>query len=369
LTEIPFLSLKDVNGRQRTELIEAFSEVLDSGWFIHGKRCTEFEKSFAAYCGVSHCIGVANGLDALKLILRGYAKMEGWKSGDEVIVPANTFIATMLAISENSFKPILVEPLLDTYLIDPALIEEAITARTKAIMPVHLYGQIAEMGSIIEIARRRGIRLIEDAAQAHGARYTGKPAGSLGDAAGFSFYPGKNLGALGDGGAITTNDPGLAKLIRITANYGSSEKYIHEVKGVNSRLDEVQSAFLSIKLRLLDSDNERRQDISRMYLSGIINEHVVLPSCPYAKAHVWHVFVVRVKERESFRAYLDSHGIKTLIHYPVAPHLQKAFQEYSSARYPISEQIHREVLSLPMSPTLKDEDVHRVIDCINDFRH
>jgi len=364
---VQFLSLKAVNDRFRPELVKAFESVLDSGWLIHGEHCSRFERQFADYCGVKHCVGVANGLDALRLILRSYMEMDRWREGDEVIVPANTFIATILAISDNRLTPVFVEPRLETYLIDPDRIESAITPRTRAIMPVHLYGQVSDMDPILFIARSRSIRVIEDSAQAHGAIYKGRRAGSMGDAAGFSFYPGKNLGAFGDAGAVTTNDDALADRVRALGNYGSKEKYVHLYPGVNSRLDELQAALLSVKLPSLDQDNEHRRVVSQAYRSGIRAETVVVPECEFEEGHVWHVFAIRASDREGMRSHLDSLGIKTLVHYPTPPHKQAAYASMSALSFPISEKIHREEVSLPMSPVMTEEEVRRVIDGVNSY--
>ena len=361
---IPFLSLNDVNARFRAELDIAIKRVLDSGWYILGKECQAFEQAFAAYCGVKHCVGVANGLDALNLIIRGY----GFGSGDEIIVPANTFIASVLAISENGCTPVLVEPDLNTYNIDASLIESKITSRTKAIMVVHLYGRAVAMAPICALAEKHGLKVIEDAAQAHGALDGGRRTGGLGDASGFSFYPGKNLGGLGDGGAVTTNDDDLAVKIRALANYGSDRKYHHVYKGINSRLDELQAAVLSVKLDYLDQDNEARRKVASRYGAEICNPRILLPVFPPdAQRHVWHVFTVRCQQRERLQAHLESAGIQTNIHYPTPPHKQLAYAERQDLSLPVTEQIHREILSLPMSPVMSDEEVLTVIDAVNSY--
>lgn len=362
---IPFLDLKTVNGQYYEEIKEAVERVLSSGWYILGEEVTNFEKEFAEYCSVKHAIGVANGLDALTLILKAY----GISRDDEVIVPSNTFIASILAISANGATPVLVEPDIRTYNIDPQKIEEKITERTKAIMVVHLYGQAANMNAIRAIAKKYNLKIIEDAAQAHGAIYNGKRVGSLGDAAGFSFYPGKNLGALGDGGAVTTNDDELAEKLRALRNYGSHEKYKNLFKGVNSRLDEIQAAILRVKLKYLDKDNEKRRRIAEYYLNNIKNEKVILPLIENGDrlSHVWHLFVIRVDDRERFQAYLNEHEIQTVIHYPIPPHKQKAYQEWNNCVFSISEQIHQMVISLPISPVLSFEDVQKIVEVVNRY--
>lgn len=360
---IPFLDLKKINLQYKEEIEEAMARVLESGWYILGKEVASFEEEFAQYCGVKHCIGVANGLDALTLIIRAY----GFGPGDEIIVPANTYIASILAISANGATPILTEPDISTYNINPSLIEEKITERTKAILVVHLYGQAANMDPILQIAKKYNLKIIEDAAQAHGARYNGKRVGSLGDAAGFSFYPGKNLGALGDGGAITTNDDELADRLRALRNYGSHEKYKNLFKGVNSRLDEIQAAILRTKLKYLDKDNGKRRQIAEYYLNHIKNKKIILPMIENGNhlSHVWHLFVVRVENRDEFQEYLKEKGIQTLIHYPIPPHKQKAYQELNNRIFSISEQIHETIISLPISPVLSLEDAKKVVEIVN----
>jgi Predicted pyridoxal phosphate-dependent enzyme apparently involved in regulation of cell wall biogenesis len=362
---IPFLDLKKINLQYKKEIEAAMARVLESGWYILGKEVEKFEEEFAAYCGTKYAIGVANGLDALTLILKAYDIGEG----DEVIVPANTYIATILAISANGATPVLVEPDINSYNLDPSKIEEKITSKTKAIMVVHLYGQVANMDPINEIAKKYNLKVIEDAAQAHGAVYGDKRAGSLGDAAGFSFYPSKNLGALGDGGAITTNDDELAEKLRALRNYGSHEKYKNLFKGVNSRLDEIQAAILRVKLKYLDKDNEKRRQIAEYYLNHIKNEKVILPIIESGNrlSHVWHLFVVRVENRERFQKYLKENGIQTIIHYPIPPHKQKAYQEWNHCSFSISEQIHKTVISLPISPVLALEHVKKIVKVVNKY--
>ena len=364
---IPFLDLKRVNAQYREELIESCIKVIDSGWYIQGKECKEFEREFTQYCGTKHAIGVANGLDALILILRAYKELEVMKDGDEVIVPSNTYIASILAISENNLVPVLVEPDIKTYLLDWTKIEEKITSKTKAILPVHLYGQTCQMDEINRIAKKYNLKVIEDSAQSHGAYFEDKRCGNLGDASGFSFYPGKNLGALGDGGAVTTNDDELASALRAIANYGSHKKYENLYKGINSRLDEMQAAMLRVKLRYLNNEIEERRTIANYYLLNIKNENIILPTLRCEDNHVWHLFVIRTKNRNELQTYLLDNGIQTLIHYPLAPHKQEAYKEWNSESYPISGQIHNEVLSLPIGSVQSIEDTKRIVEIINDF--
>ncbi|MEO7291797.1 MAG: DegT/DnrJ/EryC1/StrS family aminotransferase, partial [Ginsengibacter sp.] len=359
---ISFLDLKSINLSSKAALLKAFEDVLDSGWFILGEKLKKFENEFAQFCGTKYCIGVANGLDALILILEGYKHLGFINEGDEVIVPSNTYIASILAISKANLTPVLVEPDINTYLIDPALIEQKITSKTKAILPVHLYGQLCNMDAINAIAKKFDLKVIEDSAQSHGAIYSnGKKSGNLGDASGFSFYPGKNLGALGDAGAITTSDEKLADAIIALRNYGSKIKYKNIYKGFNSRLDEMQAAFLSIKLKNLDADNKKRQQIAMFYKSNITNPKIILPVVTNIESHVWHLFVVRVNDRDNFQHYLSENGIQTLIHYPRPPHKQIAFKEWNNLELPISEQIHNEIISLPISPVLKESEIIKVI--------
>jgi len=370
---IPFLDLKGINAQYREELIQAVTDVIDSGWYIQGKQVKAFEQEFADYCGTKHCIGVANGLDALILILRAYKELGKLKEGDEVIVPANTYIASILAITENRLKPILVEPNEHTYNLDPNLIEQAITPNTKAILAVHLYGQLADMPAINAIAQKYNLLMIEDSAQAHGAQIEGRKAGNWGDASGFSFYPGKNLGALGDAGAVTTNDDKLAQTIRALGNYGSHKKYENLYQGVNSRLDEMQAALLRVKLKNLNTETKRRQQIAEMYIQGIQNDAIVLPLTPHTSLLtredcVWHLFVIRSTERKKLQAYLTEQGIQTLIHYPIAPHHQKAYQAWSNQNYPITEMIHKEVISLPISHVMSDSQVLSITKLLNKFK-
>ncbi|MBJ9950986.1 DegT/DnrJ/EryC1/StrS family aminotransferase [Acinetobacter bereziniae] len=368
---ISFLDLKNINQQYRAELIEACTRVIDSGWYIGGNELEQFEKNFAEYCGVKFAVGVANGLDALILTLRAWKELGKLQDGDEVIVPSNTYIASILAITANNLKPILVEPDIATYNIDSTKIEAAITSRTKVILPVHLYGQLADMPAIIEIAKKYNLLVLEDSAQSHGTQINGKKAGNWGDASGFSFYPGKNLGALGDAGAVTTNDEQLAQMLRALRNYGSHEKYKNLVSGVNSRLDEIQAAILDIKLKFLDSETHHRRKIASLYLKNINNPLIKLPldnvNAEEYQQHVWHLFVVRTEHREALQKYLADKGVQTLIHYPIPPHKQQAYKEWNDLIYPISEQIHAEVISLPIGPTLNLEDAEKVIQLCNDF--
>lgn len=365
MTRIPFLDLKASHAELQEELEQAFRCVVASGWYILGSEVDRFEQVFAAYCGVDHCVGVANGLDALHLILRGY----GIGERDEVIVPSNTYIATWLAVSHAGATPVPVEPDERTCNLDPSHIEAAITPRTRAIIAVHLYGQPADMDAINAVAKKHGLKVIEDAAQAHGARYKGRRVGSLGDAAGFSFYPGKNLGAIGDGGAVTTRDPELADRIRVLRNYGSRVKYHNEIRGFNSRLDELQAAILREKLKKLDEWNSRRTAIASAYLEQLKGVPLVLPTVPDWADPVWHLFVVRTPQRDALQKHLADQGIGTMIHYPIPPHLQPAYTDlgYGEGAFPVSERIHREVLSLPMGPHLTEEQVKSTTRVINSF--
>ena len=363
---IPFLDLKAVNAQYKKEMLEACEKVIESGWYIQGTECKEFEKEFASYCGTKYAVGVANGLDALILILRAYKEMGIINDGDEVIVPSNTYIASILAISENNLVPVLVEPQIDTYLIDPSKIEEKITSKTKAIMPVHLYGQTCEMDKINTIAKKYNLKVIEDSAQTHGAYYKDKRSGNLGDASGFSFYPGKNLGALGDGGAVTTNDKALADTIKALSNYGSHKKYENLYKGINSRLDEMQAAFLRVKLKYLDNEIKKRKETASYYFKNIKNFDIILPNI--RTDSVWHLFVIRTTKREELQKYLLNNGIQTFIHYPIPPHKQEAYTEWNNDSYPISEQIHDEVLSLPISGIQSLEDTKKIVKVINEYK-
>ena len=360
---IKFLDLKKINNRYREEIASRIKDILDKGWYLQGEENENFTKNFANFCGTKFALGVANGLDALNLIIKAY----GFGNGDEIIVPTNTYIAKILAISENGCIPILVEPDIKTYNINPDSIEEKITTKTKAIMVVHLYGQAVQMEKIWKIAKKYNLKIIEDSAQAHGAIYQENRTGNLGDASGFSFYPGKNLGCMGDGGAVTTNDEELFNKIKAIANYGSDRKYHHIYKGVNSRLDEIQAAVLDIKLKHLDSDNNKRREISKYYRENIKNSKLILPETYDEKSHVWHIFAVRTKNRDEFQKYLTEKGIQTIIHYPTPPHKQGAYKEWNNLSFPITEEIHNTILSLPISPVMTDSEIEKVVEVVNEF--
>jgi dTDP-4-amino-4,6-dideoxygalactose transaminase len=411
---IKFLDIQKITVSFEPELSLAIDRVVKRGWFLLGEEVSAFEKEYAAYIGSKHCIGVANGLDALRLILKAYIEMGVIKEEDEVIVPANTYIASILAITDNRLKPVLIEPDINTYNLDISLIEQHITSRTRAIMVVHLYGQACWSAQLEEIAKKYNLKIIEDNAQAAGAivqssRFkvqglssipnlepetwklkpeTYERTGSLGHAAGHSFYPGKNLGALGDSGAVTTSDDELAAVIRAIANYGSSKKYVNEFKGLNSRLDEIQAAILRVKLPRLDADNQRRREIAQYYLNNIKNPNIILPQIngtelsaqsleqnlsilhpePYALSHIWHLFVIRTLHRDRLQQYLADYGVQALIHYPIPPHKQQAYKELNNLNLPRTEKIHREVLSLPINQVMSDKEVFEVAEAINDFR-
>lgn len=365
---IKFLDLQKINAQYRTDLIKVAAEVVDSGWYLQGERIKQFEQSLAKYIGVDHAIAVANGLDALRLIFRAYKEMGVFQNGDEVIVPANTYIASILAITDNELKPVLVEPDILTYNLDITKIEERITSRTKAILVVHLYGRVCWDGELERLANKCNLKIVEDNAQAIGASWNGKLTGSLGDAAGFSFYPGKNLGALGDSGAVTTSDSEVARIVRAIGNYGSEKKYVNSYLGLNSRMDEIQAAFLTVKLKYLDAENVIRKRIAKYYISNIQNPHIVLPSYPNDDSHVWHVFIIRTKVREELQEYLTLNNVQTLIHYPIPPHKQKCYQTLNQLSLPITEQIHKEVLSLPISPVMTQEEVEKLVVIINNFK-
>ena len=364
---IKFLDLQKINALHQEELTNAFNRVLNSGWYIMGTELRQFETQFKNYCGTKHAIGVANGLDALILIIRAYKELGLMQDGDEILVPSNTYIASILAISANNLKPVLIEPDINTYNIDPSQIEAKITAKTKAILPVHLYGQLCDMPAISAIAEKNNLKVIEDCAQAHGAILDGKKAGNWGDAAGFSFYPGKNLGALGDAGAITTNDDNLASCLRALLNYGSHIKYQNLYKGINSRLDELQAALLSVKLRYLDSETQIKRSIAQRYYTEINNSNIILPSCLDSLSHVWHLFVIRTDDREALQHYLSENGIQTVIHYPIPPHKQVAYKEWENEFYPVSETIHNTVISLPLSAVMTIEEVNKIVEIINNY--
>lgn len=365
--QVPFLSLKDITAKYSEEIHSAVRRVVDSGYYLQGPENESFEANYSKYIGSKHTIGVANGLDALIWIFRAYIESGVMKQGDEVIVPANTYIASILSITDNGLVPVLVEPSIGTYQIDDSKIEAAITSKTKAIMIVHLYGQCAYTEKINEICKKYNLKLIEDNAQAHGCIINGKKTGSLGDAAGHSFYPGKNLGAFGDAGAVTTNNDELANVIRAIANYGSIRKYVFKYLGRNSRLDEIQAAVLNVKLKHLDEDIQLRKKAANRYLDEINNEKIILPRVSDWNAHVFHIFPIRCKNRDKLQSYLSSNGIQTLIHYPIPPHKQEAYIEWNALSFPITEQIHREELSLPMSPVMTNEDVRYIAETINNF--
>jgi dTDP-4-amino-4,6-dideoxygalactose transaminase len=364
---IKFLDLQRINTQYEKELKEAASRVIDSGWYLMGKELENFEQSYASFCGVKHCLGVGNGLDALRLIFKAYIEIGIMQKGDEVIVPANTYIASVLAISDNDLVPVFVEPNLETYNLDSSLIEQAITSKTKAILTVHLYGQISIDQQMLSICKEHNLKLVEDAAQSHGAEWNGKISGAIGDAAGHSFYPGKNLGALGDGGAVTTNDKILASTIAALRNYGSHEKYKNIYQGLNSRLDELQAAFLNVKLKYIQQDIQGRRKVANYYLDNIKNPSIILPQVVNGEGHVWHLFVIQTKEREDLQKYLLKNGVQTLIHYPIPPHKQKAYVKYNHLNFPITEQIHNKVLSLPISSVLTSEEMKRAVKIINLF--
>lgn len=361
---ISFLDLSEINNRFRNEIDLRFKKILDKGQYLQGEQNEMFCEHFAQFCGTKFAVGVANGLDALNLIIRAH----GYGAGDEIIVPANTYIATILAISENGCTPVLVEPAINTYNIDPDKIEAAITPKTKAIMVVHLYGQAVQMQKVWEIAKKHGLKVFEDCAQAHGAFYQNKRVGNLSDAGAFSFYPGKNLGCMGDGGAVVTNDENVYKKVKALANYGSDRKYHHIYKGTNSRLDELQAAVLDVKLPYLDADNARRREIASYYRQNITNPLIILPQTYDEQAAVWHVFAVRTQERDRFQQYLNDKGVQTIIHYPTPPHKQEAYAEWNNRSYPISEEIHRTIISLPISPVMTDAKAEEVVRIVNEYR-
>ena len=365
---IKFLDLQKINLQYQEEIETKLLETFRSGWYLLGDQVKSFENNLAQYIGSPNTIGVANGLDALRLIFKAYLELGQLKVGDEVIVPANTYIASLLAITDNRLKPVFAEPTVENYNIDISKIEALITPKTKAIMVVHLYGQVCWSKELENLAKKYDLKIIEDNAQAIGAEWNGIKTGNLGDAAGFSFYPGKNLGALGDAGAVTCKDSLLAKTIRTLANYGSEEKYVNKYQGLNSRLDEIQAAVLGVKLEYIDADNEKRKNIAERYCAGITNPKIILPQLPKnADEHVWHLFVIRNSKRDQLQNYLLENGIQTLIHYPIPPHKQKAYKHYNHLSFPITEEIHEEVLSLPISPVMRDEEVGTVIEMVNKY--
>lgn len=365
---IKFLDLKQVNLQYADELKAAAAEVIDSGWYLLGQKVRGFENQLADYINVTNCVGVGNGLDALRLILRAYIEMGVLQKEDEVIVPSNTYIATILAISDNGLKPVLVEPDIGTYNLDISKVEENITKRTKAIIVVHLYGKVCWSKDLEALAKKYKLKIIEDNAQAIGAKWNDVKTGSLGDAAGFSFYPGKNLGALGDSGAVSTNHNELATVVRALANYGSHKKYENKYLGLNSRMDEIQAAFLSVKLKYIDKENEQRRNIAEYYLKNIKNPAIILPDLPiHREEHVWHLFVISTRERDNLQQHLLNNNIETLIHYPIPPHKQVAYKELNDIELPISEKIHQQALSLPVDPTMTKADIMEVIKVLNEY--
>lgn len=370
---IKFLDLQAINAQYKDELIEAATRVINSGWYLLGNEVSSFENNLKEYLGVKNAIACANGLDALRLILKAYIELGVMRKGDEIIVPANTYIATILAITDNELKPVLVEPDINTYNLDLNQIEGKISPRTKAIMLVHLYGQVCWSKDLELIARKYNLKIIEDNAQAIGAEWNGIKSGALGDAAGNSFYPGKNLGALGDSGAVTTNDEELAKVVRAIANYGSVKKYVNDYQGLNSRMDEIQAAFLDIKLKHLNAENQRRREIAKYFLDNLSRDKIILPDIPEAtstldyKGHVWHLFVVRNNNRDNFQEYLTKMGIQTIIHYPIPPHKQKCYSELTEISLPITEQLANEMISLPISAVTSEEEVMRIVNIVNRF--
>lgn len=365
---INFLDLEKITAKYSDEIQNAVAKVVNSGWYLQGKENELFEKKYAEYIGTKYCIGVANGLDALRLILRAYIELGFMRQGDEIIVPANTYIASILAITDNKLIPVLIEPNAQTLQIDDNKIEEAITPKTKGIMIVHLYGQCAYTDKIGDICEKYHLKLIEDNAQAHGCLFNKKKTGSIGDAAGHSFYPGKNLGALGDGGAVTTNDELLSNVIRSLANYGSSKKYVCEYQGLNSRLDEIQAAVLNVKLKYLDDDIDRRKQIAKLYLNGINNPLIKLPEIQHFDSHVFHLFPILTTMRDQLQTYLTENSIQTLIHYPIPPHKQSCYKNLNYLSLPITESIHQEELSLPISPVLSNDEVSEVINVLNKWQ-
>ncbi len=365
---IKFLDLQKINLAHQQEIEEKLLQTFRSGWYLLGNQVKTFEDHLSTYIGCKHAIGVANGLDALRLILRAYIELGVMQKGDEIIVPANTYIASVLAISDNGLIPVLVEPDINTYNVDISKIEEKITSRTRAIMIVHLYGRVVFSEDLKALVQKHQLKIIEDNAQAIGAEWNGLKTGNLGDAAGFSFYPGKNLGALGDGGAVTCKDDLLAKTIRALANYGSQEKYVNKFQGLNSRLDEIQAAVLDVKLKYIDEDNAKRRQVAERYVAEIGNSNIVLPQLPaVAEEHVWHLFVIRTENRDKLQEYLQANGVQSLIHYPIPPHKQKAYKYYNNLVFPITEKIHKEVLSLPISPVMTDQENDKIIHELNRF--
>lgn len=366
---VKFLDLKKINARYETELKQAANRVIDSGWYLLGEELELFEENYAAFCGTAYCLGVANGLDALRLIFRAYIELGVMKKGDEIIVPANTFIASVFAVTDNGLVPIFVEPNESTYNIDSSKIEASITHRTKGVLTVHLYGQNSIDQEMLALCKKYKLKLVEDAAQSHGALWNGKVMGSLGDAAGHSFYPGKNLGALGDAGAVTTSDNKLFKTVQALRNYGSLEKYKNIFQGYNSRLDEIQAAFLNVKLKYVREDITARRKVANYYLENIKHPEIILPTVLNEAGHVWHLFVIRTENRGQLQQYLLQNDIETLIHYPIPPYKQKSYTAYNELNFPITDKIHKEVLSLPLSNILETPDLKKIVNTLNQFNH
>ena len=365
---IKFLDLQKINAQYEQELKEAANRVIDSGWYLLGKELEDFEQNYASFCGTKYALGVANGLDALRLIFKAYIELGSMQKGDEVIVPANTYIASVLAISDNGLIPVFVEPNINTYNLDSKKIEAALTTKTKAILTVHLYGQNSIDEQMLAVCKKHNLKLVEDSAQSHGAIWHGKVMGSIGDAAGHSFYPGKNLGALGDAGAVTTNDETLAKTIEALRNYGSHKKYENIYQGLNSRLDEIQAAFLNVKLKYIQKDILERRRVANYYLEHIKNPAIILPEVLNEEGHVWHLFVIRTSKRVELQNYLTDNGVQTLIHYPIPPHKQLAFKSLNNLKLPITEKIHGEVLSLPISSIISVEELQNIVKELNRFK-
>ena len=365
---IKFLDLQKINAQYEQELKEAANRVIDSGWYLMGKELETFEQNYASFCGTKYALGVANGLDALRLIFKAYIELGSMQKGDEIIVPANTYIASVLAISDNGLIPVFVEPNIHTYNLDSTKIEAALTTRTKAILTVHLYGQNSIDKKMLALCKKHNLKLVEDSAQSHGAIWNEKVMGGVGDAAGHSFYPGKNLGALGDAGAVTTNDETLAKTIEALRNYGSHKKYENIYQGLNSRLDEIQAAFLNVKLKYIQADILERRRVANYYLENIKNPEIILPEVLNEAGHVWHLFVIRTSKRKELQNYLTDNGVQTLIHYPIPPHKQLAYSAFNELSFPITEKIHDEVLSLPISAVMSENEINRVIYSVNAFK-
>ena len=364
---IKFLDIQKINTQYTKELKEAANRVIDSGWYLMGKELESFEKNYATFCEVKHCLGVANGLDALRLIFKAYLEMGVMQKGDEVIVPANTYIASVLAITDNNLVPVFVEPNKETFNLDSSLLNQALTKKTKAVLTVHLYGQISIDEQMLNFCSKNNLKLIEDAAQSHGSIWNNKISGGIGAAAGHSFYPGKNLGALGDAGAVTTNDKELANVISALRNYGSNIRYENLYKGFNSRLDEIQAAFLNVKLKYIQDDIDKRRKIANYYLNKIKNKNLILPTLIEQQCHVWHLFVLRSNKRKELQNYLNRNGVETLIHYPIAPNKQLAYKEFNNLTFPITQILSNEVLSLPINGLLKTNELERIVELLNNF--